>query len=61
MGRYINRDEVLISMSNSNSNYQNLIFENFRGLDKILKKNYVTVYIVHVGRKKIYQVSLGHL
>ena len=30
MGRYINLDAVLISMSNSNSNYQNLIFEMFR-------------------------------
>ena len=30
VGRHINRDEVLISMSNSNSNYQNLIFEMFR-------------------------------
>ena len=38
MGRYINLDAVLISMSNSNSNYQNLIFENFRGLDKNWKK-----------------------
>ena len=29
MGRHINLDEVLISLSNSNSNYQILIFEMF--------------------------------
>ena len=38
MGRYINHDEVLISMSKSNSNYQNLIFEMFRWLAQKCKQ-----------------------
>ena len=46
-------------MSNSNSNYQNLIFEMFRWLAQKCKKKYVTVYMVHVGRKSV--MSRGHL